>query len=507
MPFSLLNNLGSLSSQSRLESTGARLNSTIQKLSSGLRINSSGDDAAGLAIANKFRSDITVLNQGVRNANDGISALQIVDGGLNTISNLLDRASTLAAQSASDTFSGNRDTLQAEFSKVVGEITRQSQNIGLTSGGSNNKALTTIIGGGSDSFATVGGNNGVQVDLSGSANQVDATALGINSLNIGNGTGSVTGNQAITTLAANETITFQTVGSSGQLTSTSVALSAGATGSNVIDAINNNSTLKAAGVTASLDSSNKLVLSSSSLFTVSSSLADGANQTGIGGAGAAANDVAISGAANKTTLTVASATAAGSQSLSFGGSEIGYTGSSYNVSFTTSSTAATGAANAAAAVNNDLTLRSKGVFAIVDKAAGNSVSFISAKGFNLGVSNDATAGANNNLTAQNPTAATAGTTTGGATGAKSALDAIKTAVATLGKVQGTVGAGQNRLLQAVDLATSQINNFQAAESRIRDADVSAEASQLSRLSVLQQAGVAALAQANQTTQAVLSLLR
>jgi len=74
-------------------------------------------------------------------------------------------------------------------------------------------------------------------------------------------------------------------------------------------------------------------------------------------------------------------------------------------------------------------------------------------------------------------------------------------------VQGTVGSGQNRLTQAIDLATSQVINLQAAESRIRDADVTSEASNLSRLSVLQQAGVAALAQANQASQAVLSLLR
>lgn len=507
MSFSLINNLGSLSSQSRLDATGAKLNQTIQRLSSGLRINSSGDDAAGLAIANKYRSDIAVISQGVRNANDGLSTLQIVDGGLNTISSLLDRAATLASQSASDTFSGNRDTLQSEFGKVLGEITRQAQNVGLVSGGSNNKALTTIIGGGSDTFAASNTNNGIKVDLSGSTNQVDATALGLNSLNIGNGTGNVTGNRVITTLTAAENLTFQTVGSSGQLSSTTIALSAGATGSTIIDAINNDATLKAAGVTASLDSSNKLVVSSSNFFTVSSDLADGAGQTGIGGAAAAANDIAISGAANKVSKAVAAATAAGSQSLSFGGDEIGYSGSSYNVSFTTSTVAATGASNAATAVNNDLTLRSKGVFAIVDKANGSNVTFVSLKNFNLGISNDATAGANNNLTAQNTTAATAGTTTGGATGAKAALDAVRSAVATLGKVQGTVGAGQNQLLQAIDLATSQINNFQSAESRIRDADVSSEASNLTRLNVLQQAGVAALAQANQSSQAVLSLLR
>src|SRR5438105_8751916 len=140
---STVHNLSSLSSQSRLSRTQQSLDKTLGRLRSGLRINSSGDDAAGLAIANKYRSDISVLSQGIRNANDGLSTLQIVDGGLNTISNLLDRAATLASQSASDTFSGNRDTLQGEFGKVLSEITREAQNIGLVGGGANNKALTT----------------------------------------------------------------------------------------------------------------------------------------------------------------------------------------------------------------------------------------------------------------------------------------------------------------------------------------------------------------------------
>jgi flagellin len=116
----------------------------------------------------------------------------------------------------------------------------------------------------------------------------------------------------------------------------------------------------------------------------------------------------------------------------------------------------------------------------------------------------AAANAGVSIGAHNPTA---GTGSGGAQGAKAALDLLKTAISTLGSVQGAVGAGQNRLQQAVDLATSQITNFQAAESRIRDADIAAEASSMSRLTVLQQAGVAALAQANQSSQAVLSLLR
>jgi flagellin len=148
---------------------------TITRLTSGFRINSSADDAAGLAVANKFRSDVTELQQGVRNANDGVSILQIVDGGLNNISNILDRLKTLATESASDTFSGDRATLDTEFQGLLTEITRQAANIGLASGGKYNVSLDVYIGGG-DTQADAK----VTIDLSGAGNQVDATGLGIN---------------------------------------------------------------------------------------------------------------------------------------------------------------------------------------------------------------------------------------------------------------------------------------------------------------------------------------
>lgn len=280
--FSLVNNTSASSSQARLAITNNQLNQTIQRLSSGLRINRSGDDAAGLAVANAFRSDVSVLTQGIRNANDGISTLQIVDGGLNTISNLLDRASTLASQSASGTFSGDRATLQAELSAVITEIDRQAQNIGLATTDPGDAAVSrfarqidTYVGGGA-SAASAG--NVVSVDLSSAV--ADSTGLGINAVSI--------------------------------------------------------------------------------------------------------------------------ATEAGAQT---------------------------------------------------------------------------------------------------------AIETIRDAVATLGSIQGVVGAGQNNLTQAIDLASTQITNYSAAESAIRDADIAAEASNLARLNTLQQAGVAALAQANTSGQAVLSLLR
>lgn len=508
--FSLINNAGSASAQGKLSQTSGKLTSTLQRLSSGLRINKSGDDAAGLAIANSFRSDVSVLSQGVRNANDGISTLQIIDGGLNTISGLLDRASSLSAQSASGTFSGNRDTLQAELSSVLTEIDRQAQNIGLggvagTDNGKYNKSIEVYIGGGST--ATAAGNS-VSVNLANS--RVDKTGLSLTNLNIGQGTGSVTGNRDISGgITSAETLSFQSVGSSGQLTTFTVALSAGASSSNVLDAINNDANVQNAGIKASLDNSGKLVLSSAKFFTVGSSVADGANQTGIAGAGAVANDIAISGAANKQTVAVtAGAGAAATQTLSFSGEKIGYSGSAKNVTFAAAATAAAGATNAVAAVNNDVALRNAGVFAIQNKADGSSVSFVSLKEFNLGISSTSLVNADNNIDAlQTTTAVTGATLTGGEQGGKDAIAAIKAAVATLGRVQGKVGAGQNNLSQAIDLASAQITNYQAAESSIRDADIAAEASNLARLNTLQQAGVSALAQANQSSQALLSLLR
>ena len=505
--FSLINNSPSTISQSKLSVTSNKLSQTLQRLSSGLRINRSGDDAAGLAIANSYRSDISVLSQGVRNANDGLSTLQIVDGGLNTISGLLDRASTLAAQSASGTFTGDRDTLQAELGKVMNEIDRQAQNIGLggasgTDEGRYNKQINVYIGGGAS--ATASGNQ-VSFDLSNS--RVDRTGLNLTNINIGQGTGSVTGAQSISGgLTAAETLTFQTVGSSGQLSSFSVNLSAGASASNVLDAINNDANVQAAGVKASLDNSGKLVLSSASFFTVSSDTAAGAGQTSFA---SAAGDVAVTAAANTQAVAIsAGAGAAATQTLSFSGEKIGFAGSSKNVSFAAAATAAAGSTAAVNAVNNDVDLRAAGVFAVRTKADGSEVAFVSLKAFNLGVSSTSVAGADNNIdTLQTQTAVTGATLTGGEQGAQDAIAALRAAVATLGQVQGKVGAGQNTLTQAIDLASAQITNYQAAESSIRDADIAYEASNLARLNTLQQAGVSALAQANQSSQALLSLLR
>src|SRR3954464_13898298 len=132
---SIRTNVDSLNAQQNLKTNSSFQSKTIQQLTSGFRINNSGDDAAGLAIANSFRSNITEMNQGVANANDAVGQLQIVDGGLSNISTILDRMKTLATQSASDTFTGDRNTLAKEFNQLSAEIDRQAANIELTSGG------------------------------------------------------------------------------------------------------------------------------------------------------------------------------------------------------------------------------------------------------------------------------------------------------------------------------------------------------------------------------------
>src|SRR5215472_1058773 len=152
---------------------------TINRVTSGLRIVQSGDDAAGLAIANGYRSDVAVLTQGVQNANDGLSQLQIMDGGISNISQLLDRARTLATQSASGTFAGGasgRSVLNAEYQSVLSEIDRQAQSIGLNSGGTYARKLSVFIGGGQGTNSAAVINNGtVSVDLSNST--VDTQSL------------------------------------------------------------------------------------------------------------------------------------------------------------------------------------------------------------------------------------------------------------------------------------------------------------------------------------------
>ena len=208
MPFTINTNIASLQAQGYLNQTQAFQDKTINEVTSGLRIVNSGDDAAGLAIANEYRSNEAVLTQGVANANDGLSQLQIADGGISNISQLLDRARTLATQSASGAFTGDRNVLNSEFQSVLQEIDRQAQAIGLNQGGTFAKALSVFIGGGQSSNGISATQNGsVAIDLSQST--VDSASLGLKGVQAtgvaGTDIGSGSASTSLSAIVANTT--------------------------------------------------------------------------------------------------------------------------------------------------------------------------------------------------------------------------------------------------------------------------------------------------------------
>ncbi|HUX07588.1 MAG TPA: flagellin [Acidobacteriota bacterium] len=179
--FSIINNISAITAQNRLAGTDLNLRNTLTRLSSGLRINSSGDDAAGLAIADGLRADVRALNQAARNANDGVSILQTADSALNEISLLLTRAVTLAEQAASGTSgqdgSDSKLALDDEFQDILTEIGRIAQSVefnelnllgGATSGSTGTPTVSIQVGL-DDTAASKIEINTVSINVSGSA--------------------------------------------------------------------------------------------------------------------------------------------------------------------------------------------------------------------------------------------------------------------------------------------------------------------------------------------------
>jgi|SRR5690349_5878675 len=129
MSFSILNNVSSLAAQNQLAMTQASLQKTLSQLSSGSRINSGADDAAGLAIADGLHANITALTQSARNASDGVGSLQVADGALSQVTALLNRAVTLATEASNGTVStAQQSTMDAEFTAIKAEIDRIGSN-------------------------------------------------------------------------------------------------------------------------------------------------------------------------------------------------------------------------------------------------------------------------------------------------------------------------------------------------------------------------------------------
>jgi flagellin len=130
--FSVVSNIASANAQSNLQATNMGLNRALSRLSSGYRINQSGDDAAGLAVANTYRNDVAIMNQGIRNANDALSKLQIKDSATSNIATILDRMATLATQAASNSNGVDISKLSSEFNTLTLEIDREAAVASMT---------------------------------------------------------------------------------------------------------------------------------------------------------------------------------------------------------------------------------------------------------------------------------------------------------------------------------------------------------------------------------------
>lgn len=528
---SIQTNVNSLVAQQNLSVNSKFQSQTIQQLTSGYRINSSADDAAGLAVANQFRDSIAELTQGVQNANNGVGTLQIIDGGLSNISQMLDRLKTLATESGSGTFTGNRTTVNNEYQTLLGEIDRQATNINLNSsinGGAAGTSVTnlaTYIGG----AASANSNAQVSVDLSSGA--VDTVGLKLNGssvigggVNFAGDTRNLNDPSASFMKAAGktETFTFNYVDQNGNLQANVAAVvnstAAGYTGQQAISAVNTAlATAGIHGVTASIGANGNIQFGGNVAFRVTESQSQVDTSTYSNITTATGTSVYNNGVytvdANWTDP--ADTTSGGGGVAAAVDQVVGFSVGGKTFSTTLSATANHTSTDAAAAINATTGLNAAGIFALVD--GGGKVLVTSAHAFtvdnsvasdNGGLFGLGTAGALDVAAVKGDVGVTAPAVSSSVTGqATNAINAVDAALVQLGLVQGKVGAGENQLSYAISLAQSQITNFSSAQSQIRDADIAAEAANLSKSQVLQQASIAAMAQANSAPQQVLTLLR
>ena len=381
-------NVMSLNAQRNLTASGAELATSLQRLSSGMRINSAKDDAAGLAISQRFTTQIRGMDQAARNANDGISLSQTAEGAMGEIGNNLQRIRELAVQSRNATNSASdRAALNAEAQQLKEEIDR-------VAGQTNFNGVKLLDGSFQDQAFQVGANQGETIDISGI---VDAKSSAL-------GTWTSVDSTAYTQTTAAATATAFATGVSLDVNGVTISTADGAA-----DAPAATAALKAAFDTAKAD----------------------VNNTGLANVTMDATGAITS---TDATLVLANAT---------------------NVSGVTAGT-------------------TDGTASVVAGTA--------QTGFeDLDIST--AAGADNAMKAMD-----------------AALNAINTGRANMGAIQ-------NRFTSVVANLSTTSENLSAARSRIQDADFAKESAQLSRNQILQQAGTAMLAQANQSSQGVLSLLR
>ena len=472
-------NIASLNAQRNLTTSQSALATSLQRLSSGMRINSAKDDAAGLAISERMTSQINGSSQAARNANDGISLAQTAEGDLAQIGTNLQTMRNLAVQSANATNSASdRAALDAQYQQLSSENDRIAKTASFN-------GVNLLDGSFNAQSFQVGANNtsGDQITIAAIASARSA-ALG------GSGTSTSTTLTGTATTAA--------------LTAGALTLNGFQVGASTIGA--------AAGQTAA------------SAFSIAAAINAVSSQSGVT---ATANATKVTGAAPSTFIAVAA------NALTINGVNVG--------AIAAGGTAPGQGANAAAAIN--LVSSQTGVTATADNAglvtlsaadgreitvagtaaalSGSGLSAATTEG-TLSLSSSNSAGIVISGGAPASAGLTAGTTAPSTTlnvvsisstslltasSSTSSLTAIDGAISTINSSRASLGAYQNRFASAVSSLQTTSENLSAARSRIQDTDFAAETANLTRGQILQQAGTAMLAQANALPNGVLALLR
>jgi len=510
----------SLVAQNNLNSSQSALGTAITRLSSGLRINSAKDDAAGEAIANRFTANVNGLTQAARNANDGISIAQTTEGSLDEINNNLQRVRELTVQAANGTNSASDlKSIQAEITQRMAEIDRVSEQTQFNGVKvlASDQTLTIQVG--------ANDNETINVNLK----QINSSTLGLTNLDVTNSVSSsslvAAGNfkDAVAGTAAKSATTVAldysgatpaaptlVVGSDGALYAQSGGSLYAATYDADTDTVSYNTSGAAAtaGVAA----------------TTATTYVNGGTLTNLSDVKAATAD----NTAGAPSFTVYQAHADGKLVVSDGTKSWTIDGTNNKIDTATGkvtlgtadATAVLPGAGATAAlydaVSNDNVLTLPGTDAVATVAAvaynttdafaslgGTNTLEKDAKG-NLLVKNVGTDGTTSYFTA---TADASGKVTAGAEANVDPLANIDKAISTVDSFRSDLGAIQNRFESTITNLNNTVNNLSDARSRIQDADYATEVSNMSRAQILQQAGTSVLAQANQVPQTVLSLLR
>ncbi|WP_241122089.1 flagellin [Achromobacter xylosoxidans] len=554
----------SLVAQNNLNKSQSALGTAIERLSSGLRINSAKDDAAGMAIANRFTSNVRGLTQASRNANDGISLAQTTEGAAAEITTHLQRVRELAVQAGNGSYSQEqKDSIQDEINQRLADIDRISQQTdfnGVKVLSANAQPLTL----------QVGANDSETITLN--LSEISAKTLGLDGFNV-NGSG-VTENRSATvsdlqaaggvTVAANEwqVTTTHAAATADQVfgkleNGNKVTVGTAATGTiYTYDAANKNFTFSdksasnAATVTTLATSLRPATGTTTGVYTHSNGTSSTSFEVDATGAVKINGTAAFLDAAGNLTTNSAGGTAAtldgvlqaaGGNTAAAGSSSVAINGKTYSnvagtgVALQFTNTIASDAllANVKAhATANDVTvtLGSGITSATVNFTAGTSTNtFVDDKSAFTTLANYTTNYAvdpnNGKVTVKSGTGSgdyapkigeeakvsSGGKLTTDATSKGSLTeDPLKTldaAFTVLNKLTGELGAVQNRLESTIANLDNVVNNLSSARSRIQDADYATEVSNMSKAQILQQAGTSVLAQANQVPQTVLSLLR